>query len=79
MRLGAGMVSRGEVGLIVATLGLTDGLIGAEIFAATVAMIIFTTLVTPPMLRVLFARPNPQRAFRTADPSDESFSEGEPS
>lgn len=57
IQLGAGMVSRGEVGLIVANAGLSSGLINEKELSAIVAMIIVTTLVTPPMLRLLFRLP----------------------
>lgn len=50
-QLGVGMISRGEVGLIVATIGLSQGVIGADIFAVTVLMVLATTLLTPPLLR----------------------------
>ncbi len=56
LQLGVGMMSRGEVGLIVATLGISEGLIDPGIFSAVVGVVIVTTLMTPPMLRVLFAR-----------------------
>ena len=56
-QLGAGMVSRGEVGLIVANVGILAGLIDESEFSAIVGMVLVTTLVTPPMLRVLFAEP----------------------
>ena len=60
LQLGVGMMSRGEVGLIVATVGVTQGLISADGMAAVVGVVIITTLLTPPMLRVLFAKPDPQ-------------------
>lgn len=53
-QLGAGMVSRGEVGLIVASVGITQGLVSQEQFSAIVGMVLVSTLVTPPLLRVLF-------------------------
>lgn len=53
-QLGIGMVSRGEVGLIVATVGATQGLISQEVFAAVVGVVIITTLLTPPLLRASF-------------------------
>jgi Kef-type K+ transport system membrane component KefB len=56
-QMGAGMVSRGEVGLIVANVGISAGLVGGEEFSAIVAMVLATTIVTPPMLRALFAEP----------------------
>lgn len=54
-QLGAGMVSRGEVGLIVANVGITAGLISTNEFSAIVGMVLVSTLITPPMLRALFA------------------------
>jgi len=56
-QMGAGMVSRGEVGLIVANVGIGAGLVGGEEFSAIVGMVLATTIVTPPMLRALFAEP----------------------
>lgn len=54
IQLGAGMVSRGEVGLIVASIGIAQGQVTPEELSAIVGMVIITTLVTPPMLRALF-------------------------
>lgn len=60
IRVGAGMISRGEVGLIVAGYGLANGLIGQPVFSASVIMVLVTTMVTPPLLRVTFPRrPSP--------------------
>ena len=56
LQLGAGMTSRGEVGLIVASVGIAEGLINPEIFAVIVGVVIVTTLLTPIMLRSLFAK-----------------------
>jgi Kef-type K+ transport system membrane component KefB len=56
LQLGAGMVSRGEVGLIVASVGIAEGLIPPDIFAVIVGVVIVTTLLTPAMLRSMFAR-----------------------
>jgi Kef-type K+ transport system membrane component KefB len=55
LRLGVGMVSRGEVGLIVASVGLTQGLLDSTMFAAMVLVVLSTTLLTPIMLRRSFA------------------------
>jgi len=67
-QLGAGMISRGEVGLIVASVGMQDGLMTANVFSAVIVMVLATTLITPPILRVLFAREQPQKQY---DPSKE--------
>jgi len=56
LQLGIGMVSRGEVGLIVARVGVNQGLLTNDIFSAIVGMVLITTLVTPPMLRASFAQ-----------------------
>jgi Kef-type K+ transport system membrane component KefB len=55
IQLGAGMISRGEVGLIVASVGVMEGLIDPEIFSIIVGVVIVTTLLTPPILRSLFS------------------------
>lgn len=60
IQLGAGMISRGEVGLIVADVGVREGLILADEFSAIVVMVLVTTLITPPILRALFARAKAQ-------------------
>lgn len=60
MQLGVGMMSRGEVGLIVASVGIASGMIQQETFAAVVGVVIITTLLTPPTLRSLFARSSPK-------------------
>lgn len=56
LRLGVGMISRGEVGLIVCTVGLGAGLIDEAIFSDMVIMVLATTLVTPLLLRRVFPR-----------------------
>jgi Kef-type K+ transport system membrane component KefB len=53
--VGVGMVPRGEVGIIVATVGLSSGVISEDLYGVVVAMSILTTLVAPPVLKVLFA------------------------
>lgn len=57
LQLGVGMMSRGEVGLIVASVGVRQGLISENGMAAIVGVVIITTLMTPPLLRWLFAKP----------------------
>jgi Kef-type K+ transport system membrane component KefB len=48
--VGFGMVSRGELGLVVAALGLTNGLITPEMYAALLTVILITTIITPIIL-----------------------------
>jgi Kef-type K+ transport system membrane component KefB len=56
IRVGLGMISRGEVGLIVAGYGLTHGVIGQDVFSASVLMVLATTMITPPLLRLAYPR-----------------------
>ena len=66
IQLGAGMISRGEVGLIVASVGMKDNLVTAEEFSAIVVMVLVTTLITPPILRTLFS-PKEDTIMKKAD------------
>ena len=52
--IGAAMVSRGEVALIIATLGLETKLVSQELFAVLVVVVLVTTIVTPPMMKYFF-------------------------
>lgn len=54
LSIGAGMISRGEVALILAAIGLEANLLEETFFTASVLVVILTTLVTPPLLKVLF-------------------------
>lgn len=87
VRVGAGMISRGEVALILATLGIDSQLLDQQYFAPLILVIILTTLVTPPMLKILFNeadQPNerPIRGESAADKeragSDESIAASKP-
>lgn len=57
LRVGVGMVSRGEVGLIIAAIGVQTGLLSDRVFAVMVIMVLVTTLITPVLLRAAFPRP----------------------
>lgn len=52
--IGSGMVSRGEVALIIAAIGLNSQLLSQNYFTATIIVVILTTLITPPMLKATF-------------------------
>ena len=54
LRVGVGMMSRGEVGLIVASVGVSAGLVHAELFSIVTFIVLVTTLITPPLLRLTF-------------------------
>lgn len=50
--VGLGMLPRGEVGLIFAGIGLREGILGDNLYAALLLVVLATTLVTPPLLRL---------------------------
>jgi Kef-type K+ transport system membrane component KefB len=50
-KVGVGMISRGEVGLIIAGVAITAGVISQSVYAAIIGMIIITTIITPIMLK----------------------------
>ncbi|OAT73550.1 cation:proton antiporter [Parageobacillus thermoglucosidasius] len=52
--VGAGMVSRGEVALIIAGIGLETKLLTPDLFAVLVVVVLVTTIVTPPLLKAIF-------------------------
>ncbi|HEX2912963.1 MAG TPA: cation:proton antiporter [Chloroflexia bacterium] len=58
LRMGLGMISRGEVGLIVASVGLNEGLIGENIYGTMVLMVLLTTLITPLVLKTAYRNIN---------------------
>lgn len=53
--VGTGMISRGEVALIIAGTGLSSGLLATEYYTSVIIMVIVTTLVTPPLLKIMFS------------------------
>ncbi len=53
--VGVGMLPRGEVGLVFASIGRSLGVMSTEVFSAIVLMVIVTTFATPPLLKVLYA------------------------
>jgi len=57
IRVGVGMVPRGEVGMVVAQIGLNLGVIGHSIYGIIVFMSVATTLIAPPLLKVAFGSP----------------------
>jgi Kef-type K+ transport system membrane component KefB len=67
LAIGVGMVPRGEVGLIVASLGLGFGL-DRSVFGVVVAMTVVTTILTPPVLGGLVRR---ARRSGEAEPDEE--------
>jgi Kef-type K+ transport system membrane component KefB len=54
-QVGMGMVPRGEVGIVVAQIGLSLGVIDAELYGVVLFMAVATTLIAPPFLKWLYA------------------------
>jgi Na+:H+ antiporter len=54
LRVGIGMMPRGEVGMVVAQLGLTLGVVEKSIYSVIVVMAVVTTLLAPPLLSLAF-------------------------
>jgi len=62
--IGVGMVPRGEVGLIFAQAGLTSGVFQPDLFSAVTLMVMVTTFLVPPLLRILFPPVNGESEVR---------------
>ena len=56
LKIGVGMMTRGEVALIVAQKGLSVGLLTSEYFTAVILLIIVSSVFTPILLKVLYAK-----------------------
>lgn len=59
IKVGIGMISRGEVGLIVAGIGVTSGAITNDIYAAVIIMVALTTIITPLWLKMAYREDPP--------------------
>ena len=53
-RIGIGMISRGEVALIVASKGSTLGLLGIAFLGPVIIVVVITTIITPILLKIVF-------------------------
>ena len=62
MRVGIGMVSRGEVGLIVAGVGVSSGALTNDIYTAVIIMVAATTIITPIWLKISYRKEQPEPA-----------------
>jgi len=56
MKVGIGMVSRGEVGLIVAGVGVSSGALSADIYTTVIIMVALTTIITPIWLKIVYRK-----------------------
>jgi Kef-type K+ transport system membrane component KefB len=59
MKVGIGMISRGEVGLIVAGVGVSSGVLSNDIYTTVIIMVALTTIITPIWLKVAYRKEPP--------------------
>ncbi|MDI1242923.1 MAG: cation:proton antiporter [bacterium] len=74
-QVGVGMIPRGEVGIVVAQIGLGMGVISQPFFASVLFMAVATTLIAPPLIKIFFAEDTDKDGimdeFEEHDVSDE--------
>ncbi|MDD3225091.1 MAG: cation:proton antiporter [Clostridium sp.] len=58
IQIGIGMISRGEVAIITANIGLQKHIISEEVFLPTLMVVILTTIITPILLKLSFTHKN---------------------
>ena len=58
LQIGTGMISRGEVALIVANKGASKGLISDQLLGPVVIVVVVTTIITPILLKLVFISKN---------------------
>jgi Kef-type K+ transport system membrane component KefB len=56
MKVGIGMISRGEVGLIVAGVGVSSGALSTDIYTTVIIMVALTTIITPIWLKIAYQK-----------------------
>ena len=56
MKVGIGMISRGEVGLIVAGIGVSSGVLSSNVYTTVIIMVAITTLITPVWLKKAYSK-----------------------
>ena len=82
MRVGIGMISRGEVGLIVAGVGVSLSILNSEVYSTIVLMVAVTTIITPIWLKMEYRREMRQQgedlAAARQDPKGGGPAGGEP-
>jgi Kef-type K+ transport system membrane component KefB len=60
-RIGAGMIPRGEVGMVVAQIGFAMGVVDKAVYGVAVFMAVATTIVAPPLLKIAYSGEQPGR------------------
>lgn len=68
LKIGVGMMTRGEVALIVSQKGLSVGLLSPEYFTPVILLILISSVVTPILLKILYAKDSPLQGASPAVP-----------
>ena len=71
MRVGIGMISRGEVGLIVAGVGVSSGVLTSDVYSTIVIMVAVTTIITPIWLKMEYKKEQRTGGEQTNTPNSE--------
>jgi Kef-type K+ transport system membrane component KefB len=69
LAIGVGMIPRGEVGLVFLGIGSSTGILTKPLEAAIIVMVILTTFLAPPFLRIVFPNPEPDALASTVENS----------
>ena len=56
MKVGIGMISRGEVGLIIAGVGVSAGVLATDTYTSIIIMVAATTIITPIWLKIIYKK-----------------------
>jgi Kef-type K+ transport system membrane component KefB len=72
MRVGIGMISRGEVGLIVAGVGLSAGVLTSNVYSTIVLMVAATTIITPIWLKMNYRKEIKHKIYDNTPDLDEN-------
>jgi Kef-type K+ transport system membrane component KefB len=67
MRVGIGMISRGEVGLIVAGVGISSGILTSDVYSTIVIMVAVTTIITPIWLKMEYRKEQKKNKAKEAN------------
>lgn len=74
LRVGVGMMSRGEIALVIAAAGLAEGAVDSTLFSAAVVMALVTAILTPILLKLAYlAKPTPEPGPRLAGEEATAF------
>jgi len=65
MKVGIGMISRGEVGLIVAGVGVSSGALSTDIYTSVIIMVAVTTIITPIWLKMAYKKEDTSESTTT--------------